>query len=91
LGKIGQEAIIVIRLVEESLEKANEEIEKDIWEELSLLNLKSLGLKMWKRSLSQRKLEGVYSSTKRFRTNLRILSLAFINASTFSFPRSVNV
>lgn len=33
--KLGKKAIIVIRLVEESLEKANEEIEKDILEELS--------------------------------------------------------
>ena len=32
---VGKRAVIVIRLVEESVEKANEEIEREIFEELS--------------------------------------------------------
>ena len=33
--RMGKKAVIVIRLIEESIEKSNEEIEKEIIEELS--------------------------------------------------------
>ena len=47
---MSKKAIIVIRLVEESAEKSNEEIEKEIMEELSTEPSAILGLRKLRKS-----------------------------------------